>query len=249
MSCVVAFKWTFNPHDAVVGPDGSIDWSRAKPALSDYDGVAIAYAVSLAQACGGSAVGVSVGTAAVGTSLAKKSVLSRGLDKAVVVADDATAAWNPTEVGAALGELVKHVADARLVITGDSSVDEGAKLMPALIAGALGWPCFEDVSAISVEGEHTTLRQSSRTITVTGPLVVSVTPDAMAVKVPGMKDILQAGKKPLEIVQLAGTGAEAGAANLLGREKPQQAVRSAQIFEGDDAVSHVVAVLREQGLV
>ena len=34
MRIVVAYKWTCDPEEATVRPDGTVDWSRAKPGLS-----------------------------------------------------------------------------------------------------------------------------------------------------------------------------------------------------------------------
>ena len=36
MRIVVAYKWACDPQEAAVGADGSVDWSRAKPGISDY---------------------------------------------------------------------------------------------------------------------------------------------------------------------------------------------------------------------
>ena len=41
MTIVVAYKWAANPQDASVGADGTVDWSRAKAGVSEYDPVAI----------------------------------------------------------------------------------------------------------------------------------------------------------------------------------------------------------------
>ena len=42
-----------------------------------------------------------------------------------------------------LAELIRHIGDVDLVITGDSSVDVAAKMVPTVLAGELGgrpWP-------------------------------------------------------------------------------------------------------------
>lgn len=156
-------------------------------------------------------------------------------------------------MGCALADLVRGIGDVEIVITGDASIDEGAQLMPALIAGALGWPCFEDITSIEKDGAGLVLtqlaEQGSRTITVSGPAVVSVTSDATAVKVPGMKDILQAGKKPLETVAAVAQGAENGDVTVSERLKPEHVSRQATLFSGEDAEAQLVAALRENGIL
>ncbi|MCT3008191.1 electron transfer flavoprotein beta subunit/FixA family protein, partial [Propionibacterium freudenreichii] len=92
MTIVVAYKYAPNPQDAEVRGDGTVDWSRAKSAVSEYDPVA----VQLGRELAGDAevVGISVGGADVASSMAKKNAMSRGLDRGLVVADDAAADWN-----------------------------------------------------------------------------------------------------------------------------------------------------------
>ena len=52
MKIVVAYKWAPNPQDASVGVDGIVDWSRAKPGISEYDPVAMALGRKVATALG-----------------------------------------------------------------------------------------------------------------------------------------------------------------------------------------------------
>lgn len=60
MSVVVAYKYTTNPQDARVSDDGTVDWSRAKPAMSDYDPVAAQVGKELAAKLGTESIGISV---------------------------------------------------------------------------------------------------------------------------------------------------------------------------------------------
>ena len=140
MSIVVAYKYAANPQDTTVGSDGVVDWSRAKAAVSEYDPVAIQVARTVADAKGEELVGISVGDAQVSSSMAKKAALSRGFDRALVVADDAVRDLNATAVAGALAALVRKVDGANILLTGDSSIDESAKMMSAMVAGYLGWP-------------------------------------------------------------------------------------------------------------
>ena len=121
MSIVVAYKYAANPQDTTVGSDGVVDWSRAKAAVSEYDPVAIQVARTVADAKGEELVGISVGDAQVSSSMAKKAALSRGFDRALVVADDAVRDLNATAVAGALAALVRKVDGANILLTGDSS--------------------------------------------------------------------------------------------------------------------------------
>lgn len=251
MTIVVAYKYAANPQDAALSADGRIDWSRAKEAISDYDPVAIQVARGLSG--DGEVVGITVGTSSAASSLAKKAALSRGLDRAVIVADDQSRDWSPTKVGAILAGLVRRIEGADIVLTGDASIDEGAQLMPALIAGHLGWPCFLQVSAVTKTGEGWRLVQDypegRRTVEITGPVVVGVATDAAEAKVPGMKDILAAGKKPAEVVPLADLDFADSPLEITGHAQPEQKARRNEVFTGEQAPAKLVSVLRSAGLV
>lgn len=253
MSVVVAYKWAANPQDASVNAAGVIDWSRAKASISDYDPVAIELGRTLADTLGTELVGISVGTEAVGSALAKKGAISRGLDRAVVVADDSVANWNQTKVASALAGLVNQIGDAQVILTGDSSVDEGTRLTSALLAGFLNLPCFQEVTSISVDGANVTLEQLSptgkRVVTVAGPVVVAVAADATTPRTPGMKDILAAGKKELATVAAGDLELSAAEAVVDSASLPAVAQRTNQVFSGDSAVADLVAALKTNGII
>ena len=187
------------------------------------------------------------------SSMAKKAALSRGFDRALVVADDAVRDLNATAVAGALAALVRKVDGANILLTGDSSIDESAKTMSALVAGYLGWPCFQEVSAVEANGDGWTITQATasgtRTINVDGPVVVAVTTDAATVKVPGMKDVLQAGKKPMDTVALADLGVEPISVEVTGRLRPVAQERKKEILSGDDAAVKLVEALRSAGVL
>ncbi|AZN29292.1 electron transfer flavoprotein beta subunit/FixA family protein [Flaviflexus salsibiostraticola] len=250
MSVVVAYKYAFNPQDASVGADGQIDWSRAKPAVSEYDPVAIGLARTIAG--DGEVVGVSVGTAAVASSMAKKNAISKGLDRALVVADDASAEWNATKVASALAGLVRRVDDVEVVLAGDSSIDEGARIVPAILAGHLGWPCFQDVLGVQKTADGVTVIQAvtggTRTIDITGPAVLAATSDAVEVKAASMKDILAAGKKPLEEATADEVGVSDAAVTVTDRSRPAPQARKNDIRSSADAAG-LAGELRAAGIL
>ncbi|MDP9800754.1 electron transfer flavoprotein beta subunit [Arcanobacterium wilhelmae] len=253
MTVIVAYKYASNPQEATVGADGVVDWLRAKAAVSDYDPVAITLARQLAAEVGTEVVGVSVGTTAVSSSLAKKNALSRGLDRALVVADDDVATWNTTTVASAIAELAKQIGDAEILITGDSSVDNVARMTSALVAGYLGWPCFQEVDSVTKDGDSFVLKQridgGTRTLKVAGPIVVGATSDAVVAPVPSMKDILAAGKKPLEAAQLADLAVHRAELTIAGRSKPVSKARKNVLLKGENAAAELVAALRADNVL
>ncbi len=246
MTVVVAYKWAANPQDATVDQDGAVDWSRAKAAVSEYDPIAMALGRKVATALGAELVGASVGSSAVVGSMAVKGAMSRGLDRGVLVADDAVAGWNATQVAAALAALVDRLDGADLLLTGDASVDEGARTISGLVAGFLGWACFQDVVDVASSGDAWIVTQAvpggTRTLEVTGPVVVATTSDALVPPVPGMKDILTAAKKPVEVVALSDLELRAVDLEVTSRARPALRARKNQMFTGSAAEVVAAAV-------
>ena len=152
MRIVVAYKWTRDPQEATVRADGTVDWSRAKPGLSTYDPVAMELARQLAEAAGAELIGVTAGRKGVAVPIASKAALSRGLDRVVIVEDESLAEAGRSELAAVLAEVVRHIGDVDLIVTGDSSVDVAAKMVPTVLAGELGWPAVAEVTAVSGPG-------------------------------------------------------------------------------------------------
>jgi len=256
MKIVVAYKWTSDPEEATVGSDGHVDWSRARPGISTYDPVAIELARRLATENGAELIGVTVGGKGVGVPLATKAVLARGLDRVVVVEDDSLTHAGQAELAAAVAAAVRHIGDVDLVITGDSSVDVAAKMVPTVLAGELGWPALAEVT--DVGGQPGALRVGravpggAQVLEVSGPAVLAASADATTPHVPGMKDLLAAGKKPVEHVDLASleVAPRRAVMTLTGRARPARKVRKQQILDTSDpaaAAAELVKALRAVG--
>lgn len=248
MKIVVAYKWAPNPQDASVSPDGVIDWSRAKASVSEYDSVAIELGRRLADATGAELIGVSIGPKETGSPMARKAPLSRGLDRLVLVADDELADADSVTTGLTLAEVVRGIGDVDLVLAGDSSVDVGARIVPAVVAGALGWPCFSQVSKVSGTSGALSIERNylggSQELIATGSVVLSAAVDAVVPRVPGMKDILASGKKPSEELALASLAvSKTPVISVTGRNSPELKAREGNLVDGVDPAAAAVAVV------
>lgn len=252
MTIVVAYKYAPNPQDATVRETGEIDWSRAHSSVCESDPVAIELGRRLADDADAELVGISVGLAEAGSAKARKSAMARGFDRGVVVADDAVSNWNSTRVARVLAQLVERES-AILVITGAASVDDSAGIIPALIAGFLGWPCFLEVKSVEKTDSGYQIEQQApggnRTIEITGNAVLAATSDAVMPRVAGMKEILAAGKKPVEVLAATEFAQGAAAATVTGYQKPAVRDRKHQIFKGPDAAAQLLDALRADGIL
>ncbi len=253
MAVVVAYKYAANPQDASVGADGLVDWSRTKATVSEYDPVAIQVGRNVAAAAGVEVVGISVGTSVVSSSMAKKSAMAKGLDRGLIVVDESAPEWNVTKVASALAGLSRKVEDADLIITGDASIDDGTQMTSALIAGFLGWPCFQEVTDIVKTEAGYSITQmidgGTRTVEISGPVVIATTPDAVVPKSPSMKELLAAGKKPVEQVDVEDLELVDARVSVVGHSRPESTARKNQVFTGVDAAGQLVAALRADGVL
>ncbi|MCI1963307.1 MAG: electron transfer flavoprotein beta subunit/FixA family protein [Ancrocorticia sp.] len=250
MTVVVAYKWAYNPQEASVSSDGQVDWSRAKAAVSADDPVAIQVGRQLADNLATDLVSVSVGTAAAATPMARKAAMSRGIDRGIIATAPDTESWDITTTAQGIAALVHRVPDAQILIAGDAAIDDNAKMAPAIAAGYLGWPCFQNVVGITPrEGGWNVIQAvdgGSRTIAVTGPVVCMVTPDAALPHIPGMKDILSAGKKPADVIDASELALASHTISVVSAEKPPARERLKVVFEGPDAPRQLIAALRQE---
>ena len=256
MKIVVAYKWTSDPEEASVGADGTVDWSRARPGISTYDPVAIEVARGLAAATGAELIGVTVGAKGVGTPLAAKAALSRGLDRVVIVEDDSLKGACEAEL--ARGGLRRdpphrrrRPGDHRRLVGGRRGQDGADR------AGRrVGWPAVAEVT--DVTGQPGALRVGravpggAQVLEISGPAVLATSADATTPHVPGMKDLLAAGKKPVEHVDLAALDVPASGAviTITGRARPARKERKNQLLDTSDpaaAAAELVKALREVG--
>lgn len=246
MRIAVAFKAVPDDQDIQVAGDRTLDYSKAKETVSTYDLNAIELAAQLAGA-DGEAVGVTVGPKAIDDSKLKKNVLARGLSHLYMAADDALAGLDSRATALALKEALAAAGDVDLVLCGDGSADDYAQQVDVQLAEALGWPVVTAAAKVEADGGKLTvvraLEDCSETVEVELPAVVSVTPDAAEPRIPGMKDILAAGKKPQDAVAAAAPANTVAVAECLA---PEQAARKLEIVDAseDGAVEKVAAAVK-----
>jgi electron transfer flavoprotein beta subunit len=252
MKIVVAFKWAANPQEATVVADGTVDFARATLGISEYDPQAFEVGRRLADATGGELIGLTVGGPAATSSMARKAALSRGVDSLVTVTDPSLDGATATRTGAVLAAAVAQIGDVDLVLTGDASVDLGAQLVPSVLAGLLGWPALSQVTALSGTSGDLRIERNqdggTQVLVASGPVVVSIAADAVEPRIPGMKDILGAGRKPTtELAYASLAVAPLAVSGVVGRARPELKARQGTIIDGADpaaAAAQLVAALR-----
>ena len=203
-----------------------------------YDLNALEVAAQLAAEVEGSAaVAITAGPASIDEAKLKKSALARGVDELFMTADDACAGMDAKATAAELAKLVAQIGDVDLVVCGDGSADNYAQQVDVQLACKLGWPVVNAATKVTCKGDvlevERTLEDAVEVVEVALPAVVSVTPDAAEPRIPGMKDILAAGKKPMNVAGASDVAAAADRGRRLqGSRAGRPQARDLRRFRG-----------------
>ncbi|MBQ9001817.1 MAG: electron transfer flavoprotein [Eggerthellaceae bacterium] len=249
MNIVVAVKVVPDDQDIQVTAEGGLDMSKAHQAISAYDMNAIEAAAQLAASAGDSTVSVvTVGAKAIDDSKLKKNILARGADHLYRVADDAAADLDAHATAACLAAQIASIGDCDVVICGDGSADNYAQQVDVQLAAKLGVPSVNGVVKLEANGSAITaerkLEDVVEVVEVPMPCVIAVSPDVALPRIPGMKDILQAGKKPMD-VSAAGDIA-AAAVETVEVKAPEAAERKLDVKDAseDGAIEAFAAAIK-----
>ena len=246
MNIVVCCKVVPDDQDIQVAADGTLDYSKAKPIVSAYDLNAIEAAAQLAD--GGRVVAVTAGPADIDDSKLKKNILARGVDELYMTADDACKGLDAHAAAAALADLVAKAGEYDLILCGDGSADNYAQQVDVQLAAKLGLPVVTAATKITAKDGalevERTLEDVVEVVEVPLPAVVSVAPDIALPRIPGMKDILAAGKKPMGVA--GADGAYESALEVLSCKAPEQAERKLEVMDAseDGAIEKFAAALK-----
>lgn len=165
-----------------------------------------------------------------------------------LTADDACADMDAFATAQVLAPMVEGLGGWDVVLVGDGSADLYAKQAGAQLAARLSVPYVAGAVALEEDGGSLKVRRKTEdeveVLSVPLPAVVSVLPEAATPRIPGMKDILAAGKKPVEAVALA--EAPAAALKVVSCAAPVQAERAMEVYDAadDGAVEKFAAALK-----
>ena len=246
MNIVAAFKVVPDDQDIQVSADGTLDYSKAKNTVSAYDLNAIEAAAQLAD--GGRVLAVTAGHSEIDDYKLKKNILARGVDELYMTADDACKGLDAHAAAAALADLVAKAGEYDLILCGDGSADDYAQQVDVQLAARLGLPSVNGATKIEAGSGSVTVERTLEDVVevVEAPLpcVVSVAPDIALPRIPGMKDILAAGKKPMNVA--GADGAYESSIEVASCLAPKQADRKREILEAsaDGAIEQFAAALK-----
>lgn len=254
MNIVVCYKIVPDEQDAQVQADRTLSFERAALKIGDYDLNAVEAGAVLAEQEGASLTCLTAGGDAVEDSKLKKAILARGPQANVVVKDASLPGAGSSKTAAVLAAAVKTLDDVSLVLCGEGSADLYSQQVGIQLGEMLGMPVVNAVSAIQLDGSvarvQRTLDDVVETLEVPLPAVLSVVADMNDPRIPSMKDILGAGKKPTTVLGFDEIGYTDAPETIevVSTLAPEQKDRACTILEGadDDTVNQFLAAIREQ---
>ena len=207
MKVLVCYKWVPDEADIVVDQaTKTLNMDRVKSKVSEYDRNAIELGVSLSEKNGFNVESITVGK---GVKASVTDVLARGIEKAYYVETESLESSVSAKV---IAEAAKKIGGIDLIICGEGSGDQYSQQVGPRIAGLLDYQLVTYASSFVVEGDtysvERKLEDGIEVLKVQGPTVVTVLSDINTPRIPGMKQILSAKKKPSEELNLTDILAE-----------------------------------------
>ena len=249
----VCYKWVADESDIRIGDDLSVDVSSARHKISDFDRSAIEAAMVVAEGTNSSVVTLTYGTADVKSSL--KDALSRGPEKGYWIASDTAGEADGRRTAKALAAGVKAIGDVSLIFCAEGSSDVYARQVGPRIGALLDWPVVTSVASCSLEGTTLTaqrkLEDVVQTVQVELPAVVCVLAEGFEPRVPGLKAIMSAGKKPNEQLDAGSLDVEESLAQSAGLKGFAMSRKNLMIIEEDMsvAVEELAKALQSEGVL
>ena len=231
-----------------IAPDGrSVEETGLKFDISDFDGYAVEVALRLRERLGqGEVVVVSLGPDVVQETLRK--ALSMGADRAVHLKADAVPADGLVIARALAAELRGGGYD--LLLFGRMAIDSANQTVGPMTAELLDLPCITAASQLDIQDGRGTARRelegAAEIFDFPLPAVVTIDEGIARARLPSLKGIMGAKKKPLEVKPAA---LETPRLAVTKMELPPERTGGRIIGEGPAAVPELVRLLQTEAKV
>lgn len=224
----------------------AIDESGLKFVTNPYDEFALEAALALKEQAGaGETVAIALGADAVQETL--RSALAMGIDRAVHLQG------TPGSDGLATATVIANAlrdGGYDLILFGKVAVDDYNHQVGAMVAELLGRPCVTAVVKLDIAGTSVTAEREIEggveTSTCALPAVITCDKGLNTPRLPSLKGIMAAKKKPLEVVPVTPPAPKATVASLT---LPAERAAGRIVGEGVDAVPVLVSLLRTEAKV
>ena len=225
--------------------DTKFDSNGVQFVINPYDEFALTRAMWFKEKQAATITVVSVGNASIEPTLRK--ALAIGADNAIRVNAEAVDGFT---VAKELAEVVRN-GEFDLVLAGKESIDYNGGMVPGMLATLLDYNFVNACIGLEIEGEKATVSREidggKEIVTGNLPLVIAGQKGLVEEKdlrIPNMRGIMMARKKPLAIVEPISTDTKTLTASF---EKP--AAKSACKIVSADNVGELVDLLHSEAKV
>ena len=189
-----------------------------------------------------------------------QKALALGADRVVLLTDPALAGSDISGTAYALAAVLEK-QDAELVILGQQASDADCYVMAAAVADHMRRPLVTQVASLELSGPSLRAKRQTEhgydVIEAPLPAVVSVSDAINTPRLPSIKAIMGAKKKPTDVLSAADAGLDSslvgaeGARSVVKSVSPPPAKQSGQRIEdtGGDSAAAIVAFLTERGVI
>jgi len=232
---------------AIAADGRSVDATGLKYEISTFDEYAVEVALQLVEKHGPGEVTV-IGIGPDGLAELLRKALSMGVDRAVHL----TAPEVPYDSLAIARALAAELKDQGhdLVLFGRNATDTGSGAAGAMTAELLGLPCVTAVAHLEIAAGSGTARRelegATQTVRFPLPAVLTIDEGIARPRIPGLKGIMAAKKKPMDV-----RPAQLGTATIVVErlELPPERQAGRIVGEGPDAVPELVRLLHDEAKV
>jgi len=225
--------------------DTKFDTNGVQYVINPHDEYSLTRAMWFKEKQGATVTVVNIGEASSDTTLRK--CLAIGADAAIRVNTPATDSFS---VAKQLAEVVKN-GEFDLVLSGRESIDYNGQMVPGLLAGILDYNFVNAVVEIDVDGNKANVSREidggKEILTTSLPLVIAGQKGIVEEKdlrIPNMRGIMMARKKPLTVVDPVAFDSKTAAVNF---EKPAPKSACKMVDAGN--VAELVELLHNEAKV
>lgn len=230
-------------------PDGAVKLDGVQMVLNPYDEYAVEEAIKIKEAKGGEVVVFNIGPD--GADEAVKTALAMGADKAVVLRDPAQAELDACGIAEALSKMIGR-EEYDLVICGKQAVDSDTHQVGPSVAAKLGLPAVTFITSCEVADGSVVVGRDAEgvkeTMELSFPALLTCQKGLNEPRYPSLPGIMQAARKPKEVLTLADLGMEVRAKVIRkGYDTPPPRA-AGRVLSGEipDQVKELVQLLRNE---
>ena len=185
--------------------------------LGNIDKNALEAGVNLRDEHGGKVIVLSAGNEDIEDTV--KEALAAGADEAFLVIDDSLDGAESSLIADVLAASIQQIEEPSLILFGEGSGDNYSGQVGSRVAEILNLSQVSFASNIEIKGNQAVVTRSledgEEIVQIDLPAVVAVLADINEPRIPSVTQILKAGKKPKEVLELDELKVEAGKAMVI----------------------------------